>query len=31
MTIANYYIASSNSEELLKAVVDSKVTFAKTY
>ena len=30
MTIANYYIASSNSEELVRVVVDSKVTFAKT-
>ena len=27
-TIANYNIASSNSEELLGIVIDSKVTFA---
>ena len=27
-TIANYNIASSNSEELLGVVIDSKVTFA---
>ena len=30
MTIANYNIASSNSQELLGAVIDSKVTFRKT-
>ena len=29
MTIANYKIASSNSEELLRVVIDSEVTFAK--
>ena len=29
MTIANYNIASSNSEELLVVVIDSEVTFAK--
>ena len=29
MTIANYNIASSNSEELLGVVIDSKVTFVK--
>ena len=29
MTIANYKIASSNSEELLEVVIDSEVTFAK--
>ena len=29
ITIANYKIASSNSEELLGVVIDSKVTFAK--
>ena len=29
MTIANYKIASSNSEELLGVVIDSEVTFAK--
>ena len=28
MTIANYTIASRNSEELLEAVIDSEVTFA---
>ena len=27
MTLANYKIASSNSEELLGAVIDSEVTF----
>ena len=29
MTIANYNIASSNSEELLVVVIESEVTFAK--
>ena len=29
MTLANYKIASSNSEELLGVVIDSEVTFAK--
>ena len=29
MTIANYNIASSNSEKLLVVVIDSEVTFAK--
>ena len=29
MTIANYKIASSNSEELLGVVIDSEVTFVK--
>ena len=29
MTLANCYIASSNSEELLGVVTDSGVTFAK--
>ena len=29
MTIANYKIASSNSEEPLGVAIDSKVTFAK--
>ena len=29
MTIANYSIASSNSKELLAAVIDSEVKFAK--
>ena len=29
ITIANYNIASSNSEELLRVVIDSEVTFAK--
>ena len=29
MTIANYKIESSNSEELLGVVIDSEVTFAK--
>ena len=29
MTIPNYKIASSNSEELLGVVIDSEVTFAK--
>ena len=29
MTLANYKIANSNSEELLRVVIDSEVTFAK--
>ena len=29
MNLANYEIASSNSEELLRVVIDSEVTFAK--
>ena len=29
MTITNYNIASSNSEELLVVVIESEVTFAK--
>ena len=29
MTIANYKISSSNSEELLGVVIDREVTFAK--
>ena len=29
MTIANYNIASSNSDELIGVVIDNEVTFAK--